>query len=301
MKQRLPPLNALRAFEVAARHLSFAKAAEELCVTNAAVSHQIRLLEDEIGLRLFERRHNRLELTPAGEHYAPRVREGFRTLQYATDSIVESRSAVLRVAASPHFAAKWLVPRLYRFLNTYPEVRVEVADDAAAADGEASDLRIDDRCNSSPGWISERFAATGYVPVGVARYAASVREPADLARQVLLHVQPAPGRAHHPTWQRWFDELGLSGMAAAEGLNFASEALAFQAAIEGRGVMLGQRLLVQYDVAAGRLAELLTTRTSSTLSYYMISAERASAQPSLGALRHWLLEESRGREAEAAA
>lgn len=292
MKRRLPPLHALRVFEVAARHLSFSKAADELCVTNAAISHQVRLLEDELGLRLFNRRHNRLELTEAGENYAPRVRESMRALQEATESILGRETRLLRIGVTPVFAAKWLVPRLYRFLNQNAEYRIDLATEPEP-DPRAHDLCIDDRRTAIVGYQSERFATTCFVPVGVPRLGPQIRACADLPAQRLLHVRAVRGLAHHPTWQRWFDEVGLNEIDSDRGITFSDESLAFQAAIDGEGIMLGQRLLVAYDVAAGRLAELLPTQTSSTLSYYMIFAQDTVANPGLAALRRWLIAEAR--------
>ena len=126
MSKRLPPLNSLRVFEVAARRLNFTRAAEELHVTNAAISHQIKLLEDHLGIDLFHRSNNVLKLTEAGELYLPRIREGFRIFQQATDALLNDNNALLRVGVPPSFGSKWLVPRLYRFLNRHPHIRVEI-------------------------------------------------------------------------------------------------------------------------------------------------------------------------------
>ncbi|AST28269.1 transcriptional regulator GcvA [Ralstonia pseudosolanacearum] len=290
MPRRLPPLNALRVFEVAGRHLSFSRAADELCVTNAAVSHQIKQLEDHLGLKLFRRRNNQLTLTDAGDNYLPRVRDALRALEQATDLLMGTGDAPLRVAVPPTFGAKWLVPRLYRFFNQHPQVRVEVST-ADVQDHGQFDLCIDDRQVSVPGLRVEWFTATDFFPVCSAALQPAIRLPQDLATQTLLHERGGRHLAHHPTWQQWLDEVGVRQIDAARGPAFSEALMAMQAAIDGQGVALGQGLLVEYDIAAGRLVRPLATEASLRLSYYLIHPHQASENPGFALFRQWLIDE----------
>ena len=297
MPRRLPPLNALRVFEVAGRHLSFSRAADELCVTNAAVSHQIKQLEDHLGKKLFVRRNNQLTLTDAGDNYLPRVRDALRALEQATDLLMDTADAPLRVAVPPTFGAKWLVPRLYRFFNQHPHVRVEVST-ADVQDHGQFDLCIDDRQVNAPNLRVEWFTSTDFFPVCNATLQAAIRMPQDLAAHTLLHERGGRHLAHHPTWRQWLDEVGVPQIDATRGPAFSEALMALQAAIDGQGVALGQGLLVEYDIAAGRLMRPLATEASLRLSYYLIHPHQAAEHAGFAPFRQWLVDEvprSRGR------
>ncbi|OWY40036.1 LysR family transcriptional regulator [Xenophilus sp. AP218F] len=291
MTNRLPPLNALRVFEVAAHHLSFTKAANELFVTNAAVSHQIKLLENYLDLKLFERRNNQLFLTDAGKHYLPRVREAFRALQQATAMLQHGKSATLRVAAPTVLATKWLVPRLYRFLNLYPNIRIEVSS-AAAQDYPDFDVAIDDKRPGNEDLMVEHFASTRFFPVCSPAMGEPVRSLADLARLPLLHVSHSPHMAHHPSWQQWLAEAGAGEMELSPSQEVDDAMQALQAAIDGQGVALGQSLLVEYDIAAGRLVKPLEMEVSLRLYYYLIFPTRSEDNSAFTAFRNWLKSET---------
>ncbi|MGN6138980.1 transcriptional regulator GcvA [Ralstonia wenshanensis] len=290
MPRRLPPLNALRVFEVAGRHLSFSRAADELCVTNAAVSHQIKQLEDHLGKKLFARRNNQLTLTDAGDNYLPRVRDALRALEQATDLLMDTADAPLRVAVPPTFGAKWLVPRLYRFFNQHPHVRVEVST-ADVQDHGQFDLCIDDRQVNAPNLRVEWFTSTDFFPVCNATLQAAIRMPQDLATQTLLHERGGRHLAHHPTWRQWLDEVGVPHIDATRGPAFSEALMALQAAIDGQGVALGQGILVEYDIAAGRLMRPLATEASLRLSYYLIHPHQAAEHPGFALFRQWLVDE----------
>lgn len=290
MPRRLPPLNALRVFEVAGRHLSFSRAADELCVTNAAVSHQIKQLEEHLGKKLFARRNNQLTLTDAGDNYLPRVRDALRALEQATDLLMDTADAPLRVAVPPTFGAKWLVPRLYRFFNQHPHVRVEVST-ADVQDHGQFDLCIDDRQVNAPNLRVEWFTSTDFFPVCNATLQAAIRMPQDLAAHTLLHERGGRHLAHHPTWRQWLDEVGVPQIDATRGPAFSEALMALQAAIDGQGVALGQGLLVEYDIAAGRLMRPLATEASLRLSYYLIHPHQAAEHAGFALFRQWLVDE----------
>ena len=290
MPRRLPPLNALRVFEVAGRHLSFSRAADELCVTNAAVSHQIKQLEDHLGKKLFARRNNQLTLTDAGDNYLPRVRDALRALEQATDLLMDTADAPLRVAVPPTFGAKWLVPRLYRFFHQHPHVRVEVST-ADVQDHGQFDLCIDDRQVNAPNLRVEWFTSTDFFPVCNATLQAAIRMPQDLATHTLLHERGGRHLAHHPTWRQWLDEVGVPHIDATRGPAFSEALMALQAAIDGQGVALGQGILVEYDIAAGRLMRPLATEASLRLSYYLIHPHQAAEHAGFALFRQWLVDE----------
>ena len=290
MARRLPPLNALRVFEVAGRNLSFSRAADELCVTNAAVSHQIKQLEDHLGKKLFIRRNNQLALTDAGDNYLPRERDALRAIEQATDLLMDTADAPLRVAVPPTFGAKWLVPRLYRFFNQHPHVRVEVST-ADVQDHGQFDLCIDDRQVNAPNLRVEWFTSTDFFPVCNAALQTAIRMPQDLAAHTLLHERGGRHLAHHPTWQQWLDEVGVRQINATRGPAFSEALMALQAAIDGQGVALGQGILVEYDIAAGRLVRPLATEASLRLSYYLIHPHEAVEHPGFALFRQWLADE----------
>ncbi|NVD96852.1 transcriptional regulator GcvA [Massilia sp. BJB1822] len=290
MARKLPPLNSLRVFETAAQRLSFTRAAEELCVTTAAVSHQIKLLEDHLGIKLFVRTNNVLALTVAGERYLPRVREAFRALAQATDELMDENNAVLKVAVAPTFGAKWLVPRLYRFLAQHPEIRVEIN-----TDGERnyrnSDITIDSRRAGFADLSVEPFLSTGLIPVCSPELKARIRTPSDLANVTLLHEVSPLNDADYPNWEEWLSAAGVGDVDVRQGLVFSQALMALQAAIDGQGVALAQRLLIDYDVAAGRLVRLFDIATPLRLHYYLIHAPETRKNPAFQAFRSWLLAE----------
>lgn len=284
-------MNALRVFEVAARHLSFTKAAHELFVTNAAVSHQVKLLENYLNLKLFDRRNNLLFLTDAGEHYLPRVREAFRALQQATDMLQHSKSATLRISAPTPLAAKWLIPRLYRFVNQYPDIRIDVTN-ANAPEYPDLDVAIDDKQLLDKDLVVERFVCTSFFPVCSPALSERIQSVADLTQATLLHVSNPQRITHHPTWHQWMAEVGITSIEAQPALGFSDMMMTLQAAIDGQGVALGQALLVEYDIAAGRLVKPLEVEVSLCLYYYLIFPTRSENNPAFTVFRNWLKSET---------
>ncbi len=294
MSKRLPPLNALRVFEVAARRLNFTRAAEELHVTNAAVSHQIKLLEDHLGIDLFKRSNNVLRLTDAGELYLPRIREGFKIFQQATDALLNDNNVVLRVGVPPSFGSKWLVPRLYRFLNRHPHIRIEIVSEVDRTYRDC-DITIDFRRTQFADFRIEPFIATEVFPVCSPATAKNLATPADLEKLTLLHEVSAMNDPDYPSWKSWFATLGLQHVETRQGPLFTLALMALQAAIDGQGVALGQALLVEYDIAAGRLVRPLKVDTVLRLDYYLIYAADMKENPAFLAFHQWLLSEVQTR------
>ena len=289
MARKLPPLNSLRVFETAAQRLSFTRAAEELCVTTAAVSHQIKLLEDHLGIKLFVRTNNVLALTEAGERYLPRIREAFRALAQATDELMDVNNTVLKVAVAPTFGAKWLVPRLYRFLALHPDIRVEINTDGERA-YRNSDIIIESRRSGFGDLCVEPFITSSLVPVCAPSIAGRMALPADLVKETLLHETSTLNDADYPSWREWFEAVGMAE-GAPRGPVFSQALLALQAAIDGHGVALAQDLLVEYDIAAGRLVRLFDLSTPLRLHYFLIYGHNTKQTPAFEAFRAWLLTE----------
>lgn len=285
--KRSVPLNAVRVFEIAAQHLSFTRAGEELSLTAAAVSAQVKLLESFLGTSLFVRRNNRLSLTPAGENYFPRIRDAFRALQHATDQVMGERPASLRVSVPPTFGTKWLVPRLFRFFSRHPGIAVEVVTDGADEGG--WDVSIDDRL--SEGLERAILASSGYTPVCSPALAAKIAEPSGLLDQLLLHERSSRRSAPAASWDQWFERAGVEPGAVSRDMGFGDGTMMLQAAIEGQGVALAQELLVAYDLAAGRLVEPFRVELPLQHTYYLAVSRAAASREETVLFRDWLFAE----------
>lgn len=310
LPERLPPLNALRAFESAARHLSFKKAARELHVTPGAVSHQIKLLEDHLGVALFRRLTRALELTSEAQAMLPKVREGLESLAAAVERVrARSEASALTILSPPNFAARWLIPRLARFTKLHPNVELHVASRLAMIDGRdggggapATDVRGDVplvmvRFGSGryPGaHVDEVFSAV-YVPVCSPRLLKGehpLRKPADLRFHTLLHDETVAEEGVRPSWHDWLAAVGVKGVDATRGPHFSNASLALEAAIEGMGVTLAMQPLIAPDVRDGRLVVPFAIAAPAEFSYYIVTPEASAQNPAVAAFREWLLKEA---------
>jgi LysR family glycine cleavage system transcriptional activator len=312
MASRLPPLNALRAFEAAARHLSVKKAAIELNVTPAAVSHQIRMLEDYLGVQLFHRYNRALELTDAARASLPKLREGFDCLVQAVERLRSHVSGgVLTVSAAPSFAARWLMPRLHRFIAAHPEVDVRVSarmrrvsvdgkgDVAERATVEAwlddSDIAILYGRGNYPGmWVKKLLDLT-LAPICSPRLVHGEHplvEPQDLAQHMLLHDDTGDLYDNEPFWDIWLRAAGVQGIDARRGPHFSHAVLAFEAAIDAVGVVATMPVLAAEDIAAGRLVTPFKLHVPLESAYYLVCHESASTRPAVLLFRDWLLDEA---------
>ena len=312
MSSRLPPLNALRAFEVAARHLSVKKAAIELNVTPAAVSHQIRLLEDYLGVQLFHRYNRALELTDAARASLPKLREGFDALVQAVERLRSHvGGGVLTVSAAPSFAARWLMPRLHRFIAAHPEVDVRVSarmrrvsvdgkgDVAERATVEAwlddSDIAVLYGNGHYPSmWVKKLLDLT-LAPIcspQLLQGEHALKRPEDLAHHMLLHDDTGDLYDNEPFWDIWLREAGVEGLDARRGPHFSHAVLAFEAAIDAVGVVASMPVLAAEDIAAGRLVVPFDLTVHLQSAYYLVCHESAASRPSVALFRDWLLEES---------
>src|SRR6476661_724745 len=312
MATRLPPLNALRAFEAAARHLSVKKAAIELNVTPAAVSHQIRMLEDYLGVQLFHRYNRALELTDAARASLPKLREGFDCLVQAVERLRSHVSGgVLTVSAAPSFAARWLMPRLHRFIAAHPEVDVRVSarmrrvsvdgkgDVAERATVEAwlddSDIAIlYGRGNYPSLWVKKllNLTITAICSPQLVKGDHPLKSPADLSRHMLLHDDTGDLYDNEPFWDVWLREAGVNGVDSRRGPHFSHAVLAFEAAIDAVGVVATMPVLAAEDLATGRLIAPFDLRVPLASAYSLVCNESASTRPAVALFRDWLLEEA---------
>jgi LysR family glycine cleavage system transcriptional activator len=300
-RRRLPPLNALRAFESAARHLNFSRAAEELAVTPGAVSQQIQNLEDYVGAALFKRTPRGLLLTDSAQTALPALREAFDRLAEAASLLtaaVDGRR--LTLTAPPSFAAKWLVPRLGRFEAAHPQVDVWLSADMDLVDFAASDVDLAIRYGPGPypGLEAIRLLNETVIPVMSPELAASnpVRAPGDLARHVLLHDGSSNADESCPDWQMWLAARGVRGVDATRGPRFNQSSLVIEAAVSSRGVALAKRTLAQDDLDAGRLVAPMPISTMIDFAYFLVHPKAKGRLPQVKAFVGWIRGEAEAHE-----
>jgi len=289
-----PPLNALRAFERAARCLSFRAAARELFVTPAAVSHQVKRLERYLGVALFHRGHRTVELTAEGEELAASLGELFKRLDLALDRATARRAMDLRVSTMESFAAKWLAPRLHRFHRENPDVRVRIETSSESVDFARGSIDVAIRYGPGnyAGVIAEKLMDAPVFPVCATSLrsdgAQPLATPDDLRRHTLLHDESAAGRSGVPDWPAWLEASGASGVDAARGPVFASIYLAQEAAIAGHGVALGVAPLVEEDLQRGRLVKPFDHPLPNSYAFWIVRQHNAFGHPAIDAFCEWL-------------
>jgi LysR family glycine cleavage system transcriptional activator len=291
MTTPLPSLNGLRAFEAAARHLSFTQAAAELNVTQTAISHQIRRLEEQLGIRLFVRRHRALLLTPAAEGYLPAVRAAFEDLRQATERLRRrDRDELLTVSTIASLAAKWLLQRVAAFQEAHPGIEVRLTASTHLVDfrREEVDMAVRYGRGHWPGLRSLWLMAEDIFPVcspALLTGKHPLRRPEDLAHHMLLHATIS-----REDWQLWLTAAGLpTALAAKRGLSFDQSFMAIQAAIDGVGVALGRTPIVEADIAAGRLVVPFDVVLPAEAGYYIVAPEETADMPKITLFRDWLL------------
>jgi LysR family glycine cleavage system transcriptional activator len=295
MRRPLPPLNALRAFEATARHASFSKAAEELHVTPAALSHQIRGLEDMLGLKLFLRRARAIELTEAGRLIYPGIRNGFESLRAAVEQLDRAKQdRVLVVSAAPGLTAKWLVPRIYRFLSQHPDIETRIAAGSAYSNFTTDGVDVGIRLSSGvhPELYVEKLSDEWMLPLCSPRLLEGdrpLRSPHDLPRFPLIQID-LPGLV--PTWDDWLRAVGIEGIDTSRGLRLNVADHALDAASEGTGVVLGYKLVASHDIALGRLVSPFGPELPLPgRSYHFVCARGQERRPAIKAFRDWLFAE----------
>lgn len=285
------PLTALRVFEAAARHESFLQAAEELSITPGAVSRQIKVLETELAVRLFERFNRAVRLTETGKRLATGIRQGLSLMEEAVAEVRAERPGVLAVTAMHSFAARWLVPRLHLFNERHPDIQVLLAASDAAVDlvRDRYDVAIRFGRGPYPGFSAHKLVSLFMFPVCSPRLLAQTRldRPGDLAKAHLLaDVYLAQGEPH---WGDWLALAGASEVDWRGGQQFSNVYLAIEAAIAGRGVALGERALVLDELATGRLVKPFDIELLSPFSQWILTLPEKADRPDIRKFRNWLI------------
>ncbi|QOZ79662.1 transcriptional regulator GcvA [Bradyrhizobium sp. 62B] len=292
MTARLPSLNGLRAFEAAARHLSFTLAAAELNVTQTAISHQIRRLEEELGIRLFIRQNRALALTPEARDYLPGVRAAFNDLRLATDRLLrKDDDKVLTVSTLASLAAKWLLPRLTDFQEQHPGIDVRITTSTSLVDFQRDNVDAAIRYGRGqwPGLRADWLMADELFPVcspSLLRGDKPLRRPEDLRDHPLLHTS----NANSDDWRLWLTAAGLpADIAKHPGITFDMIFMTIQAAIDGIGVAMGRTSYVRDDIAKGRLVVPFKIALPTDAGFYLVAPEGRREAPKLTAFRQWLI------------
>lgn len=296
--KRLPPLNALRVFEAAARHLSFTKAAEELNVTPGAVSQQIKALEDFLGAPVFRRQKRALLLTDEAQASLPMLREAFDKLAEAGEILSRRReSGRLTVSVAPSLASKWLVPRLDRFHESHPDIEVWISADMDVVDFAADDIDLAIRYGPGgyPGLVVEHLMAESIVPVCSPRLLIDehpLKSPQDLAGHTLLHDGSPDKDESCPTWPMWLKAAGVKNVDGCRGPKFNQSSLVIEAAVAGKGVALAKSALALADLEAARLVMPFDMTTPTEFAYYIVYPHSKESSPAVKAFAAWLREEA---------
>jgi LysR family glycine cleavage system transcriptional activator len=298
---RLPPLNSLKAFDAVVRHMSFALAAQELFVTPAALSYQIKQLEDFLDVKLFNRLNRSIELTTHGQLIYPGVQQAFEQLTQTMKLLQKKRSGdVLVISAGPSFTAKWLTPRLYRFLAKHPEIDARISSSM-----KVSNLKVDDVD------IAIRFGAGDYPDYDSVKlfddYMAPMCSPAflkalqpltveGLLEHTLIHDDTHIGENFSvANWQDWFEHMGVSRFVPAkQGLHFNATDNAISAAVSGAGIVLGRQVAAQADLDANRLVMPFEHKLKLDFSYYTLCLPSRANEAHIKAFIDWLAQEING-------
>jgi len=292
MPRQLPPLNALKAFEAAARSESFTRAAEELCVTQGAVSHQVKALEATLGIKLFNRERQRLLITDAGREYLNVVLDALDRIAAGTERVLQRQnSGVLTVSTSPDFAAKWLVNRLGRFSEAHPGIDLRVSATMHHIDfvREEVDVAVRHGDGNWSGLDAVRLCSEQLFPVCSPKLTVGrnrITKPADLLKTPLLHLDDSKA------WSQWFDAAGVAGRELSHGLTLNRASMLIDAAVDGQGVALARTTLAAWDLLNGRLARPFDLSLRLSRTYWIVCPKATSMKPKITTFRDWLLAEA---------
>lgn len=292
MLRRLPPLNALKAFEAAARHESFTRAAEELCVTQGAVSHQVKALEAELGIKLFNRERQRLIITEAGREYLTVLRDSFDRIAVGTERLIQRQSSgVLTVSTSPDFAAKWLVNRLGRFAEAHPGIDLRISATLHHVDfaREDVDLAVRHGDGSWPGLDVARLSTEQLFAVcspKLLKGRQRITKPSDVLKFPLLHLDD------RKDWAKWLEAAGVTNAELSHGPVLNRASMVIDAAVDGQGIALARTTLAAWDLINGRLVRPLPETLRLSKTYWIICPKATSTLPKITTFREWLLAEA---------
>lgn len=297
MKRSLLPLNALRAFDAAARHMNFKRAADDLSVTPAAISQQIRTLEEFLGVELFKRTNRSLILTEAGRASLASLQEGFEKLEEAVDAMTDAKLANdVRISVPPSFASKWLVPRIAHYYERHPLSIVKISATMELADfhSEDVDLAIRYGLGEYPGLHVEKLLGDVLYPVCSPELACGenpVRVPEDVLKHTLIHDESSPDDTPANGWRMWLKAAGLNPPEGLPALHFNTHALAIEAAVAGRGVALARSSIAEADLKAGRLVRPFTEETPVDFAHYVVCPPEKLKLERVQQFLNWLLDE----------
>jgi len=292
MPRCLPSLNALRAFEAAARHESFTRAAEELCVTQGAVSHQVKALEEALNLPLFKREPKRLVITAMGREYLIVVRDAFDRISDGTERLLQRQSSgVLTVSTSPNFAAKWLVHRLGRFSEANPAIDMRVSATVHHVDfaREDVDVAVRHHVGRADGLHCTQLLVEELFPVcspQLLRGRHPLKDPGNLVHHPLLHL------GDRQDWTKWLDAAGLESVDVSRGPVFNQASMAIDAAVDGQGIALARTGLAAHDLITGRLVRPFNLSLPVSYAYWIVCPMASAELPKIARFRDWLLEEA---------
>ena len=291
MRPRLPPLNALKAFEAAARHESFTRAAEELCVTQGAVSHQVKALEAELAIKLFNRERQRLIITEAGRDYLTVVRDALDRIAIGTERLLQRQnSGVLTVSTSPDFAAKWLVHRLGHFAEAHAGIDLRVSATMHHVDfaREDVDMAVRHGDGNWPGLDAMQLGNEQLFAICSPKLVSGRRlgKPADILKFPLIHFD---SRAD---WTKWLRVAGISDTDAKHGPVLNRASMVIDAAINGQGIALARTTLAAWDLINGRLVRPFAETLRLSKTYWIVCPKATSNVPKIVTFRNWLLAEA---------
>ena len=286
--RQLPNLAALRAFEAAARHQNFSRAAEEIHLTHGAISHQVRALEQDLGVALFTRNGKRIAITPDGERFALTVRKSLQEIAGAADALrAGTRQKRLTVSSIPSFAARWLAPRLGKFIDQHPDIEVVLQSSGQLQDlaRDAIDVGIRFGRGRYPGLAVEKLMGDFYYPVASPAYNGGrlPASPQQLACASLL-------RSEEP-WLPWFQAAGLALPEPSGGVRFQDLSMLIRSAVDGDGIALVRHVVAMQEIASGELLRLFDVAVKSPDDYYLACPPQALRKPQVAAFRSWLLAE----------
>ncbi len=285
MSKRLPSLNALRVFVAVARCGGVSRAAEELNLTHSAVSHQIRALQSELGITLFEKSGRGLLLTEQARVYVQRIESAFKEIEEATLEVTTHNRHRLRISTIPSFAARWLLPRLGDFIATCPDVDVEVQSSHRAADVKGGEVDIGIRFDTGPhpGLYSERLMRDWLFPVCSPEFAKkyALCDASGIDGVPLMHSEREP-------WSSWFPAAGIVADEPEHGILFNDSALMLQAAAAGQGLCLARQSIVYDELQSGRLVRPFSTYVESPFSYFFVCRREKLAAPPIASFRTWI-------------
>jgi LysR family glycine cleavage system transcriptional activator len=292
MLRRLPPLNALKAFEAAARHESFTRAAEELRVTQGAISHQVKALESELGIKLFNRERQRLTVTESGREYLTVLCDALDRIAIGTQRLLQRQSTgALTVSTSPDFAAKWLVHRLDRFADAHPGMELRISATMHHVDfaREDIDLAVRHGDGNWSGLDVVRLCADELFAVCSPELLSGggrMREPADLLNFPLLHLDD------RKNWLRWLEAAGVLAADVSRGPVLNRASMVIDAAVDGQGIALARTTLAARDLIQGRLVKPFSLALRLPNAYWIVCPQATSMLPKIRASRDWLLGEA---------